>query len=200
MSQGQFRGEEERQFTIGEIIRAMENPHYPDFVVMVAGEIQAWMASVLANEEAFFAGEDNAHESPADVEALYERLSWIESFCDLLPGPSAKGFEDAVVVSVLAPETDEGLRLAVDHAALFARGVCRKVWVFCDNWIIGDALRYQQHVKALTEQGIEFHFLLVTPWGWTEIPLGRQAGVGRSLKWRNDMRNIRNTARRKKEE
>jgi hypothetical protein len=39
-----------------------------------------------------------------------------------------------------------------------------------DTWIIGDILAYIPHIKALMARGIQLRFMLVTPWGYSEIP------------------------------
>ena len=40
-----------------------------------------------------------------------------------------------------------------------------------DTFIFDDVVRYAAHVDALTEQGVTLRFILVTPWGWVELPL-----------------------------
>lgn len=183
--------EKDRPTMVGDILRAMESSAWPGFVTKAAEQVQQWMMGELAAEEAFYA-EENPTEgvdprTVGDTENLFQQLAWLEEGADLLPtqnGGPGRGWPEALVLAIGPIDIDEGLRIAVDHAALFARGKCRRVWVFCDNWIVGDALRYLPHIRTLGGQGVDLRFILISPWGWTEIPLGRDPEKTGPLSWR----------------
>ena len=81
--------------------------------------------------------------------------------------------------------TATGLMLLV---RLVSQGVSRlptRVWMISDTFIIADVYRYISHIRALGAQGIAFRFLLVTPWGWTEIPLAADGTPGNRMIWNN---------------
>jgi len=91
------------------------------------------------------------------------------------------------------------MRMAIDHATLFARGLCRRVWLICDSWLAEDVLRYLPHVRALAEQGIALRVILLSPWGWVEIPVRKEPAVLGSLSWKNENRGS-NTGQRNRGE
>ena len=51
-----------------------------------------------------------------------------------------------------------------------------------------DTMRYAAHVDALTSQGIVLRFVLVTPWGWVEIPLSGTTASSQQFLWHNPFR------------
>jgi hypothetical protein len=60
--------------------------------------------------------------------------------------------------------------------------------VVSDTFIFGDTIHYAAHVDALAEQGIVLRFILVTPWGWVEIPLSSNIASSQQFLWRNTMK------------
>jgi len=162
-------------WTVGDVLDAMSSPRIPDFMTGVVREVRTWLASAISEEYPLdpvdYASGDADRQAPAELEYLFERLEWVSSHADLIPTTKATGRrEDAVVLSVGSIPLDEGLRMMIDHAALFGREACRRVWVVSDAWVIGDVLLYMPHIKALRDRGVEIRFLLVTPWGYSEIP------------------------------
>lgn len=192
MPRRHFFEEKDRPMTVGDILRAMESSAWPGFVTRAAEQVQQWMMGELAAEEAFYEEANPAEGADprtlGDTENLFLQLAWLEEGIDLLPtqnGGPGRGCSEALVLAIGPIDIDEGLRIAVDHVALFARGKCHRVWVFCDNWIVGDALRYLPHIRTLAEQGVDLRFVLLSPWGWTEIPLGRNPDKKGPLPWRS---------------
>jgi hypothetical protein len=59
------------------------------------------------------------------------------------------------------------------------------VWVLSDTFIFWDVIHYAAHVNALQEQGITLRFILVSPWGWVEIPLSGEAASNRQFFWKH---------------
>ena len=161
------------QWMVGDLLDAMSGSHTPNYVTMVIQEVQSWLASAITEEyrvDTADAASDERNIS-ADLEYLLSQIEWAAAYADILP--SLKGApkqEEAIIMSVGPIILDEGLRMLVDHVGLFARDVCRRVWMISDSWVIGDAIPYVPHLKALREQGVKTHFMLVTPWNYFEIP------------------------------
>jgi hypothetical protein len=167
-------------WTVGDLLDAMSGSHIPNYVTMVIQEIQTWLSSVVSEDYAVDSVETASGERnlSADLDYLLSQLEWANAYADVLP--AAKGAprqEDAMILSVGPIILDEGLRMLVDHAALFASDVCRRVWVISDTWVIGDVLPYIPHLKALRERGVKIYFMLVTPWNFTEIPWNNVTGI-----------------------
>lgn len=170
------KGNGEKEMTVGDLLKAMSGPTQPPFVIRLVSIVQEWMANAMypdadGQPDDFF--QSYADRKIADPENLFGQLEWMEQYADLLPAPySPAGHKDVVVLCVGPIDFDEGMRMTVDHAALFGRATCKRVWLVSDSWMIGEVARYVQHIKALEMYGVELRFLLVTPWGWVEIPLG----------------------------
>ncbi|NLH94744.1 MAG: hypothetical protein GX449_01575 [Synergistaceae bacterium] len=178
--------------TVGEILKAMSGEDLPSPVLQLVDEIRSWMVSALRGEGPLFSDEEflygyDERRFSGDPDSILSRLSWIGPFADLLPnfGIVPKN-RDAVVLCLGPMDFDEGMRMAIDHATLFARGLCRRVWLICDSWLAEDVVRYLPHVRALQEQGVLLRVLLVCPWGWVEIPIGKDPGRVPGLGWKNE--------------
>jgi hypothetical protein len=147
---------------------------------MVMQEVQTWLASVVSEDYAMDpvdVASNGDRPLSADLEYLFSQIEWASSYADVLPTLKGEPRKDeALILSVGPIILDEGLRMLVDHAALFARDICRKIWVVSDTWIIGDVLPYMPHIKALRDRGVIIHFMLVTPWNYTEIPWNNVVG------------------------
>lgn len=166
-------------WTVGDVLDAMSGPRLPQFMVRVVQDVQTWLSSAVSEKYPLdpidYASEDADRSVPVELDYLFEQLEWVGAYADLVPTTKGTGRrEDAIVLSVGSILLDEGLRMMVDHAALFARDKCKRVWVVSDTWVIGDVLVYMPHIKALRDFGIELRFLLVTPWGYSEIPWNRE--------------------------
>lgn len=179
-------------WTVKQVLEAMSGPDYPPFIRDLLAQLQDWMATVLLGdnpalqEDLLFGGGERAFQ--VDMEGLFQQIEWVESKVDLLPSASQPSGREEAVVLCLGLELYEGLRIAVDHTALFGRGACRRAWIVTDNWNIMDILRYRPHVQALSAQGISLRFVLITPWGWTEAPVGFPEGTDdqQTLNWKRE--------------
>lgn len=177
--------------TINELLSAISDTEYPQYIIDALGKIQAWMnETVNAPAEkgldpfsAMF--EEVAEEEEADHAAsLFEQLEPLEQYADLIPNTrKPDGKPDVVIVSLTPPDYESGLRTAIDYAAVFNRSKCRRVWIISDTFIFDDVMRYSAHVDALEEQGISLRFILVTPWGWVELPLSGMSASKRQFMW-----------------
>ena len=162
---------------VGDVLEAMSGSRIPNYIVRIVQDVQTWLAGAVNDENlADPADVMMGAERPlsADLEYLFNQLEWASVHADLIPVMKETGrHKDAVILSVGPIILDEGLRMMVDHAALFAADVCKQVWLISDTWIMGDILSYVPHLKALRDRGVQIHFLLVTPWGYSEIPWNR---------------------------
>lgn len=177
------------EWTVGDILKAMSGRDCPSYIERLASQIQEWMVSAMAGEGEL-SGEDFlfgfGDRKQGDPEALISQLEWVDKFADILPASTEPiGHEDAVVLCLGPVDFDEGMRMAIDYAALFGRDHCRRVWMLSDSWVIGEVVRYVQHFSALASHGVELRFIMVTPWGWTEIPIAVEAGDNGRLRWEN---------------
>ena len=161
---------------VGDLLDAMSGSHIPNYVTMVIQEVQNWLASALSEDYMADLTEvvSGEHNASADMEYLFSQIEWANSYADVLPAKTAPRQEDALILSVGHMILDEGLRMLVDHAALFGRDICRRVWLITDTWVIGDVLPYIAHLKALRENGVQLHCMLVTPWNYVEVPWNKE--------------------------
>ena len=182
----------ENEFTVKELLSAIAETEYPQYILDAISRIQAWMLDTVSAPAdqgmdpvtAMF--EDGGE---MDMEKLYTDLESLEQHVDLIPNTRRpEGRADVLVVSVNAPDYECGVRTAIDYAALFNRKNCKRVWVVSDTFVFGDTIHYAAHVNALAEQGIVLRFILATPWGWVEIPLSGEAASAQQFLWRSATR------------
>lgn len=166
----------EREWTIGDVMKKMGSVSCPEFIPEAIKDVQEWMEQSLSDhsqssdQDIFYSFTEDA--VYADMDKLVKSLEWVEKKADLLPGSrQPEGHKDAIILCIGPSELEDGIRAAIDHTAIFSRGSCTNIWLFCDSWILGDVIRYSEHIKVLSMYGVTFHFMLVTPWGWTEIPV-----------------------------
>lgn len=171
--------EDNEIMTINELLSAVSETEYPQYVLEAIGKVRDWMNdSITKTEEpddtdifsAIFgdAFDDNIN----GVGGLLERLNEIEEFADVLPNSrKPDGKPDTIIISITPPDYESGLRTAIDYAAVFNRPNCRRVWIISDTFIFDEVIKFAPHVDALASQGITLRFILVTPWGWVELPL-----------------------------
>ncbi|MDR1377029.1 MAG: hypothetical protein LBJ22_05925 [Synergistaceae bacterium] len=186
----------EKDLTITELLSVISETEYPQYILDAISRIQAWMLeTVNAPAErgmdpvtAMF--EDGGE---MDMEKLFSDLESLEQYVDLIPNTRRpEGRADVIVVSVNPPDYECGVRTAIDYAALFNRKNCKRVWVLSDTFIFSDTIHYAAHVDALAEQGVALRFILVTPWGWVEVPLSGNIASNQQFLWHNTMRGTGN--------
>ena len=177
----------ERELTVKELLSAMSSTEYPQYILEAISRIQSWMLETMnAPAEqgmdsitAMF--EDG---SEMDMEKLFSSLESLEQHVDLIPNiRRPEGRSDVIVISVNSADFENGIRTALDYAAIFNRQNSKRVWVLSDSFIFGEDLRYMAHIDALAEQGIVLRFILVTPWGWVEIPLSGNIASNQRFLW-----------------
>ena len=194
------------EFTVNELLSAMSENEYPQYILDAVSRVQEWMNDVTENDNdsdddifsAIFG--ENYDDGNTGIEALIERLNDIGEYADIIPNTrTPEGKSDALIISITPPEYESGLRSAIDYAAVFNRETCKRVWIISDTFILDDVMKYSAHVDALSEQGITLRYILVTPWGWVELPLSGMTASKHTFLWRNDNAPGEKTIRRKKE-
>lgn len=167
---------------VGDVLDAMSGNGgglgMPESVTAAMSEVQEWLSGALADFDqtdlldVATGGTDRGYWG--DLDYLFSRLERVSPYIDIVPAfKEVHGTEDAIVLSVGPIVLDEGMRMIVDHAALFAAGRVKRVWLLSDTWLMGDLLSYLPHIRALRERGVEIRFFLMTPWGCSEIPWSR---------------------------
>jgi len=180
----------EGEFTIGQFFEALSASEYPDYILELIEKLQDWM------KEIFVVGNDQEKDKKMDpvtalfetdpepdMEELFSRIEWLEKYADVLPNIKRPvGREDVAVINVGTAELESCMRVAVDYASIFNSEICRRVWIISDSFNFMDISGYVAHISKLSERGITFRFLLVTPWGWIEMPIeGNDSGKNQIL-------------------
>lgn len=191
MCKGQ--NDKNKSMTISELLSAISENEYPEYMLDAISRVQEWMNEVTENDndgsddifsEIF---NENFEDDPRSIDALLERLEDLEKYADVVPNSkSSEGKSDAVIVSITPPDYESGLRMAIDYAAVFNRPTCKRVWIISDTFILDDVMKFSAHVDALAEQGITLRYILVTPWGWVELPLSGKTAAKHSFLWRSE--------------
>jgi hypothetical protein len=153
------------RWTVSEVLEAMSKPGYPEYIVKAVEQIQLWM------KEGLDPSVQSGDPFYADYDKLYYQLDWLRNHVTFLGEDGQGAPSEAIVVSLDPGDQDEAMRMAVDHVAIFSDGKCDRVWILSDSWLPGEIFRYRRHMEILRARGVDFHFLLTTPEGWTEIPL-----------------------------
>ena len=190
MCKGQ--NDKEESITINELLSAISESEYPEYILEAISRIQEWMGEMIEksdddNDDIFseIFGE-NFEDDPRGIDTLFERLEDLGEYADVVPNSkSSEGKADAVIVSIAPPDYESGLRMVIDYAAVFNRPTCKRVWIISDTFIFDDVVKFSAHVDALSEQGITLRYILVTPWGWVELPLSGMTAAKHSFLWRN---------------
>ena len=199
------RKQQQPEMMMSEFLSAISETEYPSYILEAVRIVREWMNEAINKEEkeeselhdvfAEFFGNDFEDEA-GNLDDLYRRLSTIEEFADLIPGSKkSDGKSDTIIISLAPPDYEGGLRAAIDHAAIFNRGKCRRVWIISDTFVLDEVVRFIPHVDALAEQNISLRFLLVTPWGWVELPLSGATASKQQFLWKSE---AMTTKRRKK--
>ena len=180
--------------TVNELLSAISETEYPQYILDAVGQVQEWMRDMTERpmeppqdeddifEAIFGAGMDD---EGYGIGGLLERLKSIEPYADVVPNQRApEGKPDALVISITPPDLDSGIRSAIDYAAVFNRNKSRRVWIISDTFVFDEIVRFVPHVDALAEQGIMLRYILVTPWGWVEMPLSGSTVSRHQFLWR----------------
>ena len=188
------KNHERPEMTVGELLSAISENEYPQYILEAVNIAREWMNEVTEDgsdsydEDIFSSIFGDVYDDGArGIESLIERLGAIKEHADIIPNSSQpEGKSDAIIVSITPPDYESGLRSAIDYAAVFNRNRCKRVWIISDTFIFDEVIKFSPHVDALAEQGIILRYILVTPWGWVELPLSGKTVSKHSLLWRNE--------------
>lgn len=190
-----IRKKKQPEMMMSELLSAISETEYPSYILEAVDIVREWISELINRNDTegstakdifseIFGGEFD--DETARIEDLYSRLSSIEEFADIIPSAKkAEGKSDTIIICLMPPDYELGLRSAIDHAAIFNKGKCRRVWIISDSFVLGDVVRFIPHVDALAEQGISLRFLLVTAWGWVEMPLSGSTVSKNQFLWQN---------------
>ncbi|GHS87428.1 hypothetical protein AGMMS49957_07250 [Synergistales bacterium] len=177
-----------QEITVTELLTAISETEYPSYIIDAIAKIQTWLSDTVNAPSdkgmdpvtAMFENEGN----DMDLERLFADLESLEEYVDVIPNTKRpQGRPDAIVVSIDPPDYESGVRTAIDYAALFNRVYSKRVWVLSDTFAFWDTVHYAAHVNALAEHGVAVRYILITPYGWVEMPLSDASSSNRSLLW-----------------
>ena len=179
MSEAKRTGKTEKKIMMSDLLSAISESEYPDFILNAVEQVQEWMKEMITPEterddeaDMFRALFQFDEEEEDNISKLISRLEGVKEYADVIPNMDMPdGKPDTVIVSITPPDYESGLRTAIDYAAVFNRENCKRVWIISDTFIFDEAAKFIHHVDALNEQGITLRYILVTPWGWVELPL-----------------------------
>ena len=177
--------------TVNEFLSTISETEYPQYILEAIGQVQEWMQEMTDKpEEPVDEGDifssifGHMFDEDNGIAGLFNRLKSIENFADVIPTPNApEGKPDTLIISITPPDFDTGIRAAIDYAAVFNRSKCKRVWIISDTFIFEDVIKFVPHVDALAEQGIMLRYILVTPWGWVEMPLSGSTASKHKFLW-----------------
>jgi hypothetical protein len=173
----------DKPITVGQILSAMDGG-YPGYLEKLLQQVQQWLTYMSERRYPMEAEDLFWGNGESDGEALLPQIGWVQAFADVMPsGGEVMGHKDAVVLGVGPIMFEDSLRMAIDHGAIFGRGRCSRIWLITDNWITGEACAFGGHINALREQGVEIRAIIVTPWGWTEVPWSTKPGCPGRTAW-----------------
>ena len=182
-----------KKMMISDLLNAISESEYPQYILYAIEQVQEWMKEMIQpetennNEADIFSELFQFSYEEDNLSRLIARLESVKEHADVMPCSDAPdGKPDAVIVSITPPDYESGLRSAIDYAAVFNRGSCKRVWIISDTFVFDDVVKYTHHVDALSEQGITMRYILVTPWGWVEMPLSGNTASKQSCLWRNE--------------
>jgi len=182
--------------TFNSLMRNMLTPDYPAHIVKALNLISSWLPQTFRSDGIDMPYWEVMREDP---ELLFSKLSWLESYVALLPSETPPPSQpEAAVITLGEVDVTGAMRLSVDYSLIFAKEHCRRVWIISDCWIPCDVIEYSDHIRAMVDNGISLRFMLVTPWGWMEIPVSALAG--RSIRGSSNSDNGRGRGRRRNED
>ena len=182
-----------KEVTINELLNAISDSEYPQYILEAAETVKEWMNDMMKKREEpdddmdiFAALFGDGFEDERGLGELFERMNALKDFADVIPGANDKaGKPDTIIISLTPSDYESGLRSAIDYAAVFNKQNCQRVWIISDTYILDEVMKFTPHVDALAEKGITLRFLLVTPWGWVELPLSGTTVSKNQFVWKS---------------
>ena len=193
-----------QQLMMSDLLSAISETEYPQYILDAIEIIRNWINDVINRVQdsetsdmfnEFFG--DVEEEEPNGFDDLFARLRGLEEFADVAPNlGKGSGKPDTLIISLGSGDYESGIRTAIDHAAVFNRPYCKRVWIISDSFIFGDTVKFIPHVDALAEQGITLRFILVTAWGWVELPLSEASTTKNQFLWKTPKHDIKHKRRK----
>ena len=193
------RNDNKPEYMMSDLLAAISENEYPDYILEAIEKVRAWIDGAISHQDSeddsetdefmeIFGHEFEDDDDDGNMEDLFGELRGLSKYADVIPNASkSNGKADTIIVSLAPPDYDSGLRTAIDCAAIFNRPNCKRVWILSDTFIFNEIIKYIPHVDALGEQGITLRFILITPWGWVELPLSAATVTKRQFLWRTDV-------------
>mgnify|MGYP006916230216 CR=1 FL=1 len=102
---------QEEEITVNELLSAISETEYPQYVLDAVAKIQEWMNDTVTNQDdheesdIFAAIFNDIFDDGADsIEGLFERLNEIEEFADVLPNSrKPDGKPDTIIITSSPP-------------------------------------------------------------------------------------------------
>ncbi len=183
--------------TVNELLSAISKNEYPDYLIDAIERVRGWLVDSLgalcdgsgdALEALVTIFEHEFYGGGGTIEELFSRLEDLNEYVDIVPNlRSLGGKSDTLVINMIPSDFDSGLRNAIDYAAVFNRENGRRVWILSSAYSLEEIMRFSPHVDALTAQGISLRYILITPWGWTELPLSGSNVTKQQLLWHSSL-------------
>ena len=159
---------QDQPLTVGALMRGMCAPDYPSHIVRLLKQVQSWLPKTYRVDGIDMPYWEAMRDAP---DIFFSELEWLEQRVALLPALTPPPPQpEAVVLTLGEVDLTGAMRLSVDYSLIFSNKLCRRVWIVTDMWIPCDVIEYSDHIRAMTAGGISLRFMLVTPWGWLEIP------------------------------
>ncbi len=172
------RKTQKKKIMMSDLMNAISESEYPQYILYAVEQVQEWMKEMInpetehSEDADIFSALFQFADDEDELSRLTARLESVKEYADVMPcSEIPNGKPDAVIVSIAPSDYESGLRDAIDYAAVFNRGSCRRVWIISDTFVFDEIAKYIHHVDALSEQGITLRYILVTAWGWVEMPL-----------------------------
>ena len=181
-----------KNITVNELLSAISETEYPQSILESISTIQEWMKDMTEQHQEPKDPDDifaslfgsNFDEDMMGLNGLFERLKSIEDAADIIPNSKMPdGKSDTVIISITPQDYESGIRTAIDYAAVFNKTKSKRVWIISDTFIFDEVFKFVPHVDALSEQGIMLRYILVTPWGWVEMPLSGSSVSKHKFLW-----------------
>ncbi len=181
------------ELMMSDLLSAISETEYPQYILEAVEIIRDWIHDAITKSEennndskdifAEFFGE--LDDEAGSIDELYSKLGSLEEFANIVPNSNKNNDKaDTLIISLAASDYDSGLRAAIDYAAVFNRPHCKRVWIVSDTFIFDEIIKFVPHVEALSGQGINLRFILVTAWGWVELPLSESSATKNQFLWR----------------
>ena len=192
------------EIMMSDLLSAISESEYPQYILEAIEIIRDWIHSAInkpeenENQDIFAEFFGNIDDEAGGVDELFSRLEKLEEYANIVPNSNKNnGKPDTLIISLASSDYDSGLRAAIDYAAVFNRPSCKRVWIISDTFIFDEIVKFIPHVEALSEQEISLRFILVTAWGWVELPLCESSATRKQFLWKPKENTVKQRRKRR---